>query len=61
MEVRKMVLVRAFSRVEKDGKIKLPGNIKREAGIKEGQLVELKIVGAGKKKNILVSVRDSTR
>lgn len=56
-----MVLVRAFSRVEKDEKIKLPGNIKREAGIKEGQLVELKIAGAGKKKNILISVRDSAR
>jgi len=56
-----MVLVRAFSKVEKDGKIKLPDNIKREAGIKEGQLVELKIVGAGKKKNILVSARDSAR
>jgi len=56
-----MVLVRAFSRVEKDGKIKLPDNIKREAGLKEGQLVELKIVGASKKKNILVSARSSAR
>ena len=57
-----MVLMRAFSKVEKDGKIKIPDNIKREAGIKEGgQLVELKIVGASKKKSILVSVRDSTR
>jgi len=54
-----MTLMRAFSRVEKDGKIKLPDNIKREVGIKEGQLVELKIVGASKKKNILVSARSS--
>jgi bifunctional DNA-binding transcriptional regulator/antitoxin component of YhaV-PrlF toxin-antitoxin module len=62
MEVRQMVLMRAFSKVEKDGKIKIPCNIKREAGIKEeGQLVELKIVGASKKKSILVSVRDSAR
>ena len=56
-----MTLMRAFSKVEKDGKIKIPDNIKREAGIKEGQLVELKIVGASKKKSILVSVRDSAR
>ena len=57
-----MVLMRAFSKVEKDSKIKIPGNIKREAGIKEeGQLVELKIVGASKKKSILVSARDSAR
>jgi bifunctional DNA-binding transcriptional regulator/antitoxin component of YhaV-PrlF toxin-antitoxin module len=61
MEVRQMVLMRAFSKVEKDGKIKIPDNIKREAGIKEGELIELKIVGASKKKSILVSVRDSAR
>jgi len=53
--------MRAFSKIDKDGKIKLPGNIQREAGFKEGQLVELKIVGASKKKNILVSARNSAR
>jgi bifunctional DNA-binding transcriptional regulator/antitoxin component of YhaV-PrlF toxin-antitoxin module len=53
--------MRAFSKVEKDGKIKLPGNIKREAGLKESQLVELKIVGASRKKSILVSARSSAR
>ena len=56
-----MTLMRAFSKIDKDGKIKLPGNIQREAGLKEGQLVELKIVGASKKKNILVSARNSAR
>jgi len=56
-----MTLMRAFSKVEKDGKIKLLGNIKREAGLKEGQLVELKIVGASRKKSILVSARSSAR
>lgn len=56
-----MTLMRAFSKIDKDGKIKLPGNIQREAGFKEGQLVELKIVGASKKKNILVSARNSAR
>jgi len=60
-EVRKMALMRAFSRVDKEGNIKLPGNIQRAADLKEGQLVELKIVGASKKKNILVSARGSAR
>jgi hypothetical protein len=56
-----MTLMRAFSKVEKDSKIKIPDNIKLETGIKEGQLIELKIVGASKKKSILVSLRDSAR
>jgi len=56
-----MTIIRAFSKVDKDGKVKLPGNIKRAACLKEGQLVELKIVGASRKKNVLVSARDSAR
>jgi len=56
-----MTLMRAFSKVDKDGKIKLPNNIQRAAQIKEGQLVELKITGASKKKNVLISARNSTR
>jgi len=56
-----MTLMRVFSKVEKDGKIKLPGNIQRAADLKEGQLVELKIVGASRKKNILVSAKGSAR
>jgi len=53
--------MRAFSKVGKDGKIKLPPNIQRAAELKEGQLVELKITGASRKKNILVSARGSAR
>ena len=56
-----MTLMRTFSKVEKDGKIKLPGNIQRAAGLKEGQLIELKIVGASRKKNVLVSAIGSAR
>jgi len=55
-----MNLIRSFARSEKDGKIKIPGNIIRSAGLKEGQLVELKITGALKKKNIIISGRDNT-
>jgi len=56
-----MTLMRAFSKVDKDGKIQLPCNIQRAAELKEGQLVELKITGASKKKNVLISARSSTR
>ena len=56
-----MTLMRAFSRVDKEGKIQLPGNIQRAADLKTGQLVELKIVGASRKKNILLSAKSSAR
>lgn len=56
-----MTLMRAFSRVDKEGKIKLPGNIQRAADLREGQLVELKIAGASRKKNILVSAKGNAR
>ena len=56
-----MTLMRAFSKVDKEGKIKLPGNIQRQAGLKVGQLVELKIIGASRKKNVLISARSSAR
>ncbi len=53
--------MRAFSKVDKEGKIKLPGNIQRAADLKAGQLVELKIVGATRKKDILIASRESAR
>ncbi len=56
-----MTLLRAFSKVDKEGKIQLPGNIQRAADLREGQLVELKIVGASKKKSILITSKESTR
>jgi hypothetical protein len=61
LEEDKMALIRAFSRVDKEGKIQVPGNIQRAAGLKEGQLVELKIVGASRKKSILLTSRESIR
>ena len=56
-----MTLMRAFSKVDKEGKIAIPANIQREVGIKEGQLVELKIVGASAKKSVLITARKSAR
>ena len=54
-----MTLMRTFTRLDKEGRIKLPGNIQRAAELKEGQLIELKIIGASRKKNILVTARGS--
>ncbi|MCX6340103.1 MAG: hypothetical protein NTX71_09340 [Candidatus Aureabacteria bacterium] len=56
-----MTLMRALSRVDKEGNIKLPGNIQRAADFKEGQVVELKIIGASKKKSVLITLRGVTR
>jgi len=56
-----MALIRAFSKVDKEGRIALPGNIQRAAGLKEGQLVELKIVGASAKKSVLITARKAAR
>lgn len=56
-----MTLIRAFSKVDEDGKIKLPANIQRAAGLKAGQLVELKVTGASRKKNIVLSAKESAR
>ena len=55
------MLMRAFARVEADGKISIPNNVRREVGLKAGQLVELKVVGASKKMQLLLSVRPSAR
>lgn len=56
-----MTLMRRFSRVDEEGAIVIPENIRREAGQKAAQLVELKVVGASKAKQVLVSKREATR
>lgn len=56
-----MTLMRCFLRVDKDGKIKLPNNIQREVGLKKGQLAELKVMGASRKKGILITSREIAR
>jgi bifunctional DNA-binding transcriptional regulator/antitoxin component of YhaV-PrlF toxin-antitoxin module len=53
-----MALIRTFSKVEKDDRIKLPANIQRAAGLQEGRLVEIKVVGASRKMSILMTARD---
>jgi bifunctional DNA-binding transcriptional regulator/antitoxin component of YhaV-PrlF toxin-antitoxin module len=50
-----MTLMRGFSRVDMDGKIRLPVNIKREMELKKGHVLELKIMGSGRKKAIMIT------
>jgi len=40
-----MTLMRSFSKMDKEGKIAIPGNIRRETGLSPGQLVEIKLSG----------------
>jgi bifunctional DNA-binding transcriptional regulator/antitoxin component of YhaV-PrlF toxin-antitoxin module len=53
----KMSSVRVLSRVDEKEKITFPGNTSHEAGLKPGQLVELKIVGASTRRMVLVSAK----
>ena len=56
-----MTLIRAFGKVDEEGKIAIPANIRTQAKLKPGQLVEIKLTGAGKAKNLVVSQRGSFR
>jgi len=56
-----MSLIRAFSKVDKEGKITIPANIRIQAKLKPGQLVEIKLTGAGKAKNLIISQRENFR
>lgn len=55
------MLTRALARMDAEGRISVPGNLRREVGLRAGQLVELKVVGASTKKNLLVSPRANAR
>jgi bifunctional DNA-binding transcriptional regulator/antitoxin component of YhaV-PrlF toxin-antitoxin module len=56
-----MSLIRVFARVNAEGKIIIPLNIQRETGMKEGQLVELRVVGTSKKKSLVIAARENAR
>jgi len=56
-----MTLVRAFSKVDEQGRIPIPANILTQAKLKSGQLVEIKLTGAGKAKNLIISQREKIR
>jgi len=57
----KMTLMRAFSRVDNEGKISIPSNIRREVELKEGQMVEIKLAGTKRGHHIVIHKRKSAR
>ena len=53
-----MALMRTFAKVDKQGKISIPGNIRREVDLKEGQLVEIKVSGPNRAQFIVIHKRE---
>ena len=56
-----MTLMRGFAKVDDDGKVKIPNNIRLATGLKPGQLMELKVTGPDRAKTILLSKREGYR
>lgn len=56
-----MALIRAFSKVDEKGKILIPSNIRREVGLKPGQLVEIKVTGPNNGPYIVINKRRQPR
>ena len=56
-----MTLMRAFSRVDNEGKISIPSNIRREVELKEGQMVEIKLAGTNRAHHIVIHKRKNAR
>jgi len=54
-------LIRGFARVDSEGKIALPRNLRIAMGLKEKDLVELKLSGASKAKKVIMSKRQNYR
>ncbi len=56
-----MALMRAFARVDEEGRISIPNNIRKEVDLKEGQLVEIKLSGPEKAQYVVIHKRESAR
>ncbi|MCG2775255.1 MAG: hypothetical protein L6406_06175 [Desulfobacterales bacterium] len=56
-----MALMRAFAKVDGEGKIPIPTNIRREVNLKEDQLVEIKLSGPNCAQFITIHKRESAR
>jgi len=53
-----MALMRVFSKIDKEGKLAIPRNIRREAGLKPGQLVEIKVTGSNQAHSLVIHKRE---
>jgi bifunctional DNA-binding transcriptional regulator/antitoxin component of YhaV-PrlF toxin-antitoxin module len=51
--------VRALTRVDAEGRIALPPNIQRSLGLKHNQVLELRTVGTGRLRRLMLEPRNS--
>ncbi len=56
-----MALMRAFAKVDEEGKISIPNNIRKEVDLKEGQMVEIKVSGPKRAQFVVIHKRQSAR
>lgn len=56
-----MALMRGFSKVDEKGNIPIPSNIRREIGLEEGKLVEIKVQGTQHQQYIIIKTRKAAR
>ena len=56
-----MTLMRGFSKVDAEGKIRIPKNMARETNLKPGQRVELKVQGATPMQYLIIKARKAAR
>ena len=56
-----MTLIRAFTKVDEQGRIPIPANIRTHGKVKPGQLVEVRLSGASKAKNLVILQREKIR
>jgi len=53
-----VALMKVYARVDKDGKVAIPDNIRREAHLQPGQMVEVKLLA---RNSVMISARNSAR
>ncbi|MFZ6016266.1 MAG: hypothetical protein ACOYU0_01370 [Nitrospirota bacterium] len=56
-----MALMRGFSRVDEQGRIAIPSNIRREVKLEKGQLVEIKVQGPNNGPYLIINKRKAAR
>jgi len=50
-------LIKALARLDSEGRIQLPANIRRALGLKPGQVLELRRIGSGPNRRLMVLPR----
>ena len=56
-----MALMRGFSRVDEQGKIAIPSNIRRVVKLEKGQLLEVKVQGPNNGPYLIINKRKGAR